>query len=579
MGIINVSAPGVGGFLVRIISGLITGCGSIAVGIILFTVILKLITLPFDFMSRVSMRKNSLKMEEMRPELEKLQKQYADNKELYNQKMMALYKKNGYSMFGACLPTILTLVIFIVALRGFTAYSQWQNREYLYNMSVSYNSVVYSGIDVDGTYIKENSDGSISIDYEKLLNTNEVSIKDENNVELYKIYAQQEEKKDILDDTNTIVGKKINLMVFTDNSYVKYVIDCDVYDNGEIKGFSPRYLVRYEGLVSGKLAKAENNNLQLLGDNGESKKDFATYYTENFEGVYEKIVETERAVYVAGKLEGVEEDKESVTATANAEFDAKLLDATYVAKLTATANEKISSNFILDIQQEKSAETYREEEEGFLWIKNIWVTDSPMKHPVETSWSTFKKTHEYKGFDIGDPGYATLTAKLGAEKEQANGYFILVILTAGVSLAMQLVTNKSQKAQMELQTVDGQGAQTQKIMKWMMPIMMAIFAFMYTSAFSIYIILSSLISMGTTVGINFIVDRRFKKQKEKGDDGKTRKRIYTPKEEEKQDPKKAKKVKEDKDDKFAHESGGDFLTGKKKVKKAKPQQHIRGRLK
>ncbi len=579
MGIINVSAPGVGGFLVRIISGLITGCGSIAVGIILFTVILKLITLPFDFMSRVSMRKNSLKMEEMRPELEKLQKQYADNKELYNQKMMALYKKNGYSMFGACLPTILTLVIFIVALRGFTAYSQWQNREYLYNMSVSYNNVVYSGIDVDGTYIKENSDGSISIDYEKLLNTNEVSIKDENNVELYKIYAQSKKVGEVIKEGND-VGDTMLLTVYTDNSYVKYNVQCEVNTDGKINLSPAYYLVRYEGLVSGKLAKAENNNLKLLGDNGESKKEFATYYTENFEGVYEKIVETERATYVGEKLKGVAEaDKESVTATANAEFDAKLLDATYVAELTATANEKISSNFILDIQQEKSAETYREEEEGFLWIKNIWVTDSPMKHPVETSWSTFKKTHEYKGNDIGDSGYATLTAKLGTEKEQANGYFVLVVLTAGVSLAMQLVTNKSQKAQMELQTVDGQGAQTQKIMKWMMPIMMAIFAFMYTSAFSIYIILSSLISMGTTVGINFIVDRRFKKQKEKGDDGKTRKRIYTPKEEEKQDPKKAKKVKEDKDDKFAHESGGDFLTGKKKVKKAKPQQHIRGRLK
>ena len=36
-------------------------------------------------------------MEEMRPELEKLQKQYANNKELYSQKMMALYKKEGYS--------------------------------------------------------------------------------------------------------------------------------------------------------------------------------------------------------------------------------------------------------------------------------------------------------------------------------------------------------------------------------------------------------------------------------------------------------------------------------------------------
>ena len=579
MGIINVSAPGVGGFLVRIISGLITGCGSIAVGIILFTAILKLITLPFDFMSRVSMRKNSLKMEEMRPELEKLQKQYADNKELYNQKMMALYKKNGYSMFGACLPTILTLVIFIVALRGFTSYSQWQNREYLYNMSASYNNVVYSGIEVDGTYIKQNDDGSIAIDYEKLLNTSEVSIKDVNENELYKIYAQSKKVGEVLVEGNDL-GDTMLLTVYTDYSYVKYNVQCEVYTDGKINLSPAYYQVRYEGLVSGKLATDTNNELKLLGDNGESKKDFNTYKTERYEEVYGKIVSDERAKYIGEKLQGVaEENKESVTATANAEFDAKLLDATFANELENKANEKIASDFILDIQQEKSAETYRAEKEGFLWIKNIWVTDSPMKHPVESSWSTFKKTHDYKGNDIGDVGYSTLTAKLSAEKDQANGYFILVILTAGVSLAMQLVTNKSQKAQMELQTVDGQGAQTQKIMKWMMPIMMAIFAFMYTSAFSIYIILSSLISMGTTVGINFIVDRKFKKQKEKGDDGKTRKRVYTPKEEEKPETKKAKKVKEDKDDKFAHESGGDFLTGKKKVKKDKPQQHIRGRLK
>lgn len=31
-----------------------------------------------------------MKMEEMRPELEKLQKQYANDKQLYQQKMMAL---------------------------------------------------------------------------------------------------------------------------------------------------------------------------------------------------------------------------------------------------------------------------------------------------------------------------------------------------------------------------------------------------------------------------------------------------------------------------------------------------------
>ena len=146
MGIINFTAPEAGNFLVKIIIWLVSTSSSIAVGIIVFTLILKLITLPFDYFSRASMRKNTLKMEQMRPELEKLQKQYADNKDLYNQKMMALYKKNGYSMFGACLPTILTLIIFIVAINAFTDYSQYQNKLDFYHMSQSYNTVIHNAI-------------------------------------------------------------------------------------------------------------------------------------------------------------------------------------------------------------------------------------------------------------------------------------------------------------------------------------------------------------------------------------------------------------------------------------------------
>ena len=113
-------------------------------------------------------RNNSIIMEEMRPELEKLQKQYADNKDLYNQKMMALYKKNGYSMMSSCLPTILTLVIFIVAINAFTNYSKWQNRMYFYDMSSAYNSVLYDGISADGAYIVKNEDGSIVVLDEKV---------------------------------------------------------------------------------------------------------------------------------------------------------------------------------------------------------------------------------------------------------------------------------------------------------------------------------------------------------------------------------------------------------------------------
>ena len=160
-----------------------------------------------------------------------------------------------------------------------------------------------------------------------------------------------------------------------------------------------------------------------------------------------------------------------------------------------------------------------------------------------------------------------MIAQLEDEKNAPNGYFILVILTAGLSLLSQIVMSKSQKAQMELQTVDGQGAQTQKMMTWMMPIMMAIFAFMYTSAFSIYIILSTLISMLSTFVINYVVDRKYKKEKAQTETDVIRGRVHNQKEDKKQE-KNDKKVKKDIPEK------GDFLSGTADGKK-----HVRGRIK
>lgn len=148
-------APQIEG-LVSVIAWIVGICSSIAWGVILFTVFLKLITIPFDAISRIQMRKNSLIMEKMRPDLEKLQKQYANDKQLYNQKMMALYKKNGYSMFGACLPTIVTLVIFIVAISAFNGYSKYVNKKYFYDMSVAYNNAIYAGMEIDEEVVKYN---------------------------------------------------------------------------------------------------------------------------------------------------------------------------------------------------------------------------------------------------------------------------------------------------------------------------------------------------------------------------------------------------------------------------------------
>ena len=480
MSIIDFSAPIIGNIFAKLILWLVTITSSVAAGVILFTLFLKLITLPFDFISRFSMRKNSLKMEQMRPELEKLQQQYANDKNLYNQKMMALYKKNGYSMFGACLPTIITLVIFIIAINGFTNYSQYQNKKYFYDMSVAYNNVLYAGLEIDGEYIYVNDDNAITIDEDKILTADAASLA---------------EKNIILNKTAT------EFTVQTANGYVEYKRDLN--ENGKAVGEKKFTVLNLTSTINEKY----NNGLKNAdGD------DFAAAKVKNSE-------------------------------------------------LTA-------EDFLSSVGSYMAAETFRNNGSRFLWVKNIWVTDSPMKHPVESSWDAFKKTHAYNDNDIESEkgGYTKLIAGLSDEVAAPNGYFILVALTALSSLLMQFVMGKSQKAQMELQTVDGQGAQTQKIMMWMMPIMMAVFAFMYTAAFSIYIILSSIISLLTTLLINLIADKKFKKTEAAAKTDVVRGRVYIPPKKEEKPEKPAKKK-----DKTLEDG---FLSGLADKKK-----HPRGRQK
>ena len=146
----------------KIIQGLIEGVGIIGLGVILFTLILKTVVLPLDIYSRYKMKKQSLLMKAMRPQMEKLQKQYANDKQMYNQKVMELQKSHGISMFGACLPMIVSLVIFIVVFNAFSTYSQYANLQSYNGMVEKYNASVAQYVltdeNTDGFLIETNDD-------------------------------------------------------------------------------------------------------------------------------------------------------------------------------------------------------------------------------------------------------------------------------------------------------------------------------------------------------------------------------------------------------------------------------------
>lgn len=112
----------------------------VALGVIVFTLILKTIVLPLDVYSRVKSKKQALIMEKMRPQMEKLQQQYANDKDTYNQKALEIQKANGYNPLAACLPMVVSLIIFIGVFSSFSFYSNYANLDVYNHMVYEYNT-------------------------------------------------------------------------------------------------------------------------------------------------------------------------------------------------------------------------------------------------------------------------------------------------------------------------------------------------------------------------------------------------------------------------------------------------------
>lgn len=415
------------GELVRLI---IEGVGIVGVGIIVFTLILKAITLPFDIYQRISMRKQSLIMKNMKDDLEKLQQQYANDPKTYNAKMVELQKKNGYSMFGACLPMIVTLAILMIAIGGFQSYAQYGNLSMYNSMAKIYNQELRSYA-VDGTDDLDVSAWEVGHS-ETVNGITYTLLADANNVEYVRV---ESETKDIYYEYNPVSETKVR----------NYFIDVDkLYTN-----------------------------------------------------------QTDESV------------KTAIEAFLDEDGNIERACLAYVQDKGAVA----AAEWFTDKDQN---------DPSFLWIKNVWNPDVSYVHPLR-EYKDFTNAisgtiilgegeaeKEVKIADIfTEADYNLLTSHLEPLKTQANGYYILIVITIGLMVLQQFIAMRSQKDANKYQTADGQqGAMTQKVMMVMMPLIYAITGFTWTAAFSIYIAMSSIIGIFTTLICNFFINRMFAKKEE-----------------------------------------------------------------
>ena len=429
-------------WIAAIIEWLVSGIGIVGVGVIVFSLILKCIVLPFDVMQRISMRKQNNKMQENQERMAKLQKQYANDKEKYNQKVMEMYKENGISMFSSCLPLILSMIVFFAAIGGFNAYSQYANIQ-------NYNSFVQAYNEKIESYAPEATESTLSYAWDSASNKGKIVVQSNETTVYFEIETE-----------DNLTGRSKTEQV----AYANAVLEYRVKDS------------------AGKIIKAK-----YFAD---VDKTFATYAGLTATG-------------------NVEEDKTTVL-----EYYSEQARNAVVAEYEANSYDRV----------------------GFLWVKNVWNVDASYEHPLTeyqkmmtpvknlfSPESTFDVNgqkvsfEEIKNFDASPykaEQYNEITKNMNAARTDANGYFIWILLSIGTILLQQFITMRSQKAQNQFSSVDGQQAQTQKMTMIIMTVMFGIFSFMYSTAFSIYMVTSSLFSLFSTMVINKLVDKSMSKAEE-----------------------------------------------------------------
>lgn len=146
----TVTVPSLDPVIGNLLKLLNNGLGNICITMIVFTLMLKIVTLPFDYISRKNMKKNQMVQERLKPQLEKIDKQYGDNKQMAQQKKSALMRKEGYKIAGACLPSLITMVLFIYTFTAVNSFTTFTNANLYNEMANEYSYLVQEVEQVDG---------------------------------------------------------------------------------------------------------------------------------------------------------------------------------------------------------------------------------------------------------------------------------------------------------------------------------------------------------------------------------------------------------------------------------------------
>lgn len=187
--------------------------GSYGWTFIVFSICLKLVLSPLDFYQKHSMRKTQKQQAVLKPEIDRINEKYGNNKQMVNQKTMELYQKNKMSPASGCLPMLIYMVVTLVTF--FTLFGAINSMSRV-NIANEYETLTNTYV---ANYIEVKSDFELD-------KTNASTVKITIDGNEYNYYELEQFAKNEF-NTNKVDGKyTINETTYTDeNAFATAFID------------------------------------------------------------------------------------------------------------------------------------------------------------------------------------------------------------------------------------------------------------------------------------------------------------------------------------------------------------------
>lgn len=174
---------------------------------------------------------------------------------------------------------------------------------------------------------------------------------------------------------------------------------------------------------------------------------------------------------------------------------------------TATLTEE-QKQAKLEEANEKALDKYRETQDSFLWIENIWLPDTAWTNPV-ISYKTFLSDGNIDEELVSEDEFKLVMTSPNENTRNCNGFFVLVILSVVASYLSTAINGWITKARAKKKGLNmnqvGVGG-SRKLMMWILPIIIGLIILFYNAAFAIYSTMGSLVLLVTNPLMTVFID-------------------------------------------------------------------------